>query len=277
MRYFIVDDNLATVKTLANIVKSKGMGEVTGYSQDPFEALERIQEESVDIVLVDFLMEGMDGITLVEKLRKRDKNLSFVMISKVSDKDMIQRAYKAGIEFYISKPVTLVEVQCVLNNVQEKKKMQGLVGNLRNILGQEEEPVRAPREHGGHDIDLLLSSLGMLREKGTEDIRRIFAIMLREEKKYDRQILERVAAQLKEKEQNMEQRIRRVLRKGLRTAAVMGTEDPENDVFRVYAPYVFDFLTLKEEMGYVKSGSSQSARVSISNFLDGLMLYYKSI
>lgn len=35
MKYYIVDDNIGTVKTLENIIRSRGIGSVCGYSTDP--------------------------------------------------------------------------------------------------------------------------------------------------------------------------------------------------------------------------------------------------
>ena len=68
MKYYIVDDNIATVKSLANIIRSRDIGEVCGYSTDPEAAMEEILEDRPDIVLVDLLMSEMDGISLVERL-----------------------------------------------------------------------------------------------------------------------------------------------------------------------------------------------------------------
>ena len=110
IKYYIIDDNLATVKTLENIVKTKSLGTVARYATDPADAMEEILEDPADIVLVDLLMEGIDGITLVQKIKEKDDRIAFVMISKVSDKDMVQRAYTDGIEFFISKPINIIEI-----------------------------------------------------------------------------------------------------------------------------------------------------------------------
>ena len=80
MRYYIVDDNLATVKSLANIISSRKLGEVIGYSTDPEAAISEIMEDRPDIVLVDLLMGGMDGITLVQNIRSRRPDISFVSV-----------------------------------------------------------------------------------------------------------------------------------------------------------------------------------------------------
>ena len=75
MKYYIVDDNIGTVKTLENIIRSRGIGSVCGYSTDPDAAIGEILEDKPDIVLVDLLMGGIDGITMVEAIKARNRVL----------------------------------------------------------------------------------------------------------------------------------------------------------------------------------------------------------
>ena len=143
MKYYIVDDNIGTVKTLENIVVSRGIGTVCGYCTDPADALQEIQEDKPDIVLVDLFMDGMDGITLVNRIREKNRDIACVMISKATDKEMVQQAYTAGGEFFISKPVNVVEVENVLRNVAEKVKMKNIMGSIRTMFTEEEAPAPA--------------------------------------------------------------------------------------------------------------------------------------
>ena len=132
--YYIIDDNIAIVKSLEKIIKLRELGNVCGCCTDPEEALEEILEERPDIVLVDLLMGGMDGITLMDRVKERIPEISFVMVSKVTDKEMVQQAYTAGVEFFIHKPVNLVEVETVLRNVADRIKMREVMGSLQDIF-----------------------------------------------------------------------------------------------------------------------------------------------
>ena len=283
MRYYIVDDNLATVKSLSNIITSRELGEVLGYSTDPEAAMEEILEDRPDIVLVDLLMSGMDGITLVEKIRERDDSICFVMISKVTDKEMVQRAYTAGVEFFVNKPVNLVEVETVLKNVSEKIRMQNIMGSIRNIFDGSEPNIQSAgkkassQKSPGCDCDILLGMLGMLGEKGIQDIHLIYSYMLEEGGEgYDKSLMERAAKEQNDSVKNVEQRIRRAIKKGLTNAASAGIDDYGNEVFTVYAGYVFDFRTLREEMNLLEGKSAFGGRVNISKFMEGLILYHNA-
>ena len=122
MRYYIVDDEIGVVKTLENIIQKRLGGTVDGYETNPAEARREILQIKPDVLLVDFLMTEMDGVTLVKQLRGQLPQTSFIMLSKVSDKSMVEQAYQAGIEFFISKPINLVEIESVLKNVEERRK-----------------------------------------------------------------------------------------------------------------------------------------------------------
>lgn len=278
MKYYIVDDNIGTVKTLENIVVSRGIGTVCGFCTDPADALQEIQEDKPDIVLVDLFMDGMDGITLVNRIREKNRDIACVMISKATDKEMVQQAYTAGVEFFISKPVNVVEVENVLRNVAEKVKMKNIMGSIRTMFTEEEAPAPAQAKTADtSSAETLLGMLGMLGEKGTQDIRVIYRLMLEQDSGYNKDILAQAASELDDSVRNVEQRVRRAIKKGLSNAANAGIDDYGSDLFSVYATYVFDFKTLKEEMNYIEGKSSSGGRVNISRFMEGLDLYRKSL
>lgn len=286
MKYYIVDDNIATVKSLANIIRSRDIGEVCGYSTDPEAAMEEILEDRPDIVLVDLLMSEMDGISLVERLRKSGSGSAFVMLSKVTDKEMIGNAYKAGVEFFIHKPVNIAEVEKVLNNVAEKIKMRRIMEDLRELFGEDGNKKGAvedalPEESAVNEelqsLDMIFNMLGMLGEKGTREIRKVYACMRDCGCGYDKEILSRVAEERGDSVKNLEQRIRRAMKKGLTNVASAALADYESEVFQIYGNYVFDFKSVRDEMDFLEGKSKSGGRVSISHFMEGLILYGNSI
>ena len=298
MNYYIVDDNIATVKTLENIVSRRNLGRVAGSSTDPIRAMEEIPRIRPDIVLVDLLMGGLDGITLVSRIREQVPDICFVMISKVTDKSLVQSAYNAGIEFFINKPVNLIEVERVLGNVADRIKMKQMMDNIRSMFdagGQAgaAAPSDSPAAGTGPDpaseqqaedadmslkkMDVLFGTLGMLGERGVQDIRNIIRYMYEHQCVYDKSILTRVAEEEQDTVKNVEQRVRRAIKKGLTNAASAGLDDFGNETFVIYANYVFDFLCLRDEMNYQQGKSSTGGRVSISKFIEGLVLYSRCV
>ncbi|HID03185.1 MAG TPA: response regulator, partial [Desulfobacterales bacterium] len=64
----VVDDNLVNLHTSTSILEGAGYTVITGINSD--EALEMINNQSPDIILLDVMMPGMDGFSLCRKLKK---------------------------------------------------------------------------------------------------------------------------------------------------------------------------------------------------------------
>ena len=278
MKYYIVDDEIGVVKTLDNIIKTRLGGTVEGYETDPNEARDEILKIKPDVLLVDFLMAETDGITLVKQLRPQLPQTSFIMISKVSDKAMVEQAYQSGIEFFINKPINLIEIESVLKNVEERRKASDLISNIKGMF-HSQETVEAKREPeiNLENIRYLLTMLGMNGEKGTTDILKLCEQLLKDGKEYSREELERASEVIGDSPKNVEQHIRRAIKKGLSNAANAGIEDYAGDVFQVYSGYVFDFTCLKDEMNFQKGLAQTGGRANIGKFMNGLLFYHETV
>ena len=279
MKYYLIDDEIGIVKTLENIIESRDLGEVSDYSTDPARAAEEIIGINPDIVLADLLMSGKDGISLVGEIKKVRPQILFVMISKVTDKSMVEQAYSAGVEFFIHKPINVIEVERVLRNVSDRLKMKNIVSNIRGIFEEEEKtPASAKKnDSSAQEINLLLGLLGMLGEKGTPDILAICRYLNETGESYSKEVLVKVAENLGESPKNLEQRMRRAIKKGLVNVANLAIDDYSNEVFQVYAGYVFDFKNIKDEMEFIKGNSAGGGRVNLSKFIEGLLLYRDTV
>ena len=278
MKYYIVDDEIGIVKTLENIIESRGLGEVIGYETDPESAAEEILLTNPEIVLVDLLMSKMDGITLVERVKAVRPQVSFIMLSKVTDKGMVEQAYNAGVEFFIHKPVNIIEVEKVLNNVSARLKTDSIVNNIKGLFASEEAPKRKTEEADElHEISIFLGQLGLMGEKGTADILSVCRFLIAHGGEYNREVLDRAAEEKGDTPKNIEQRMRRAIKKGLKNVANLALDDYGSEVVQVYAGYVFDFKNVKDEMEFVRGRSLSGGRVSIPKFIEGLLLYRRSL
>lgn len=71
------------------------------------QALEKFDEQDIDIIILDISMPGMDGFTVCETIRTSEKGsfVPIIMITGVDDFASIRRAFKAGATDFISKPI----------------------------------------------------------------------------------------------------------------------------------------------------------------------------
>ena len=106
MRIYIAEDDPSVIGGAGGYPGEQrtgpGVRRQRGGAPDP----ERIMALDPDLVLVDLLMPGRDGIQLVRELKELGSRAKFVMISQVSAKELIAKAYQAGVEFFIRSPST---------------------------------------------------------------------------------------------------------------------------------------------------------------------------
>ena len=116
MRIYIVEDDFSVISVLEDIVERNNLGTICGDSSNGVPDLEHILAMNPDLILIDLLMPGKDGIQVVRELKSRSCQAKFIMISQVSAKEMIAKAYLAGVDFFISKPINLIEKPSCNNN-----------------------------------------------------------------------------------------------------------------------------------------------------------------
>ena len=105
MKVLLVDDSVTIrslqKKTFAQLGHSDAME-----AADGVEALKQIGETRPDLVMIDWNMPNMDGITLVRKIRETDKTLPLIMCTTEVDKSKVLEAIEAGVNNYLVKPFT---------------------------------------------------------------------------------------------------------------------------------------------------------------------------
>lgn len=106
MKILIVDDDKTTRKLLSFYLKGSGFEVVT--AENGLDALEKLGMNDINLVMTDLNMPYMDGIELVKTL-KADPNLAqipIIMVTTEADINEQNRAFAAGANAYITKPVT---------------------------------------------------------------------------------------------------------------------------------------------------------------------------
>lgn len=271
MRYYIVDDDINIVKILSNIIEEKNMGDILGHSHDGETALKDILMYKPDIVLVDLLMPKLDGNTLVKEIKAIKPEINFIMISQVSDKELITDSYYSGIEFFISKPLNNIEVEKVVNKVAEKIRMERILSDIRQVVKDQ----NTDRDQGSDMVKrmkYILSALGMLGVKGTNDIVAIGEYIIQNKKAYSESCIDSICEHLGESPKTVKQRIRRAIKEGLINIANAGIEDYYEDAFQQYSNVLFDFENVKAEMDRIRGKKIAGGKVNINKFFEGLML-----
>lgn len=105
MKILLVDDSRTIRNIQKNTLKTLGLTDVTE-AADGLEALSCLANQRPDLMLVDWNMPNMDGITLIKKVRETDKSLPIIMVTTEAEKSRVLEAVKAGVNNYVVKPFT---------------------------------------------------------------------------------------------------------------------------------------------------------------------------
>lgn len=275
--FIIVDDDKAVRRILAGIIEKNDLGEVIDEAADGEDAERKIVAQKPDIALIDFLIPGKDGVEVIRSLKERDLKTSFIMISQVEDKDMITNAYESGIEFYIHKPINVVETVNVISKVKEMVKLKTTFKMIRDtVITASSESGHKEKRQRLSSVEYFLGDLGILGESGSEDIKVIIENIddIKHDNLYD--IYNYVSKNYKQngnKKSNdikaIEMRIRRAANKALKNIASLGIENYDNEYFLRFSSVIFDFAEVRKEMDYLRGKRECGGKINIKKFLEG--------
>ncbi len=105
MKIMLVDDSRTIRNIQKNVLSQLGYTDVMEAS-DGVEALKQMANTKPDLMLIDWNMPNMDGITLVRKIRETDKKIPLLMVTTEAEKSRVITAIKAGVNNYVVKPFT---------------------------------------------------------------------------------------------------------------------------------------------------------------------------
>lgn len=279
---------------LSRIVDESGLGEVIGEAGDGSQASAAAVREA-DIVILDLLMPGRDGIETVKALRDEKYSGRFIMISQVENKEMIGEAYQQGVDTFIQKPINRLEVLAVLRRVSDHLLLEKSMQTIRNSLRTLERTGTADAAPGiplykdkpiEQQARSLLLQLGVAGEAGAPDLIRIMTWLKEQEQGHSvlpdlpplKAIYEQVAlrsrkeagadAHLQKDVRAIEQRIRRLTLQTLTNLASLGLSDYGNPTFEYFASRLFDFQEVRLRMRELEEQSKSSAsKINLRKFL----------
>ncbi len=118
-----IDDEIKQLAPHKIFLEEKGY-EVEGVSSGE-EAIDLIKRNEYDLILLDEMMPGMDGLTTLEEIRKLDKRVPVVMITKSEEETLMEDAIGKEISDYLVKPVHPVQILSTLKRIFDTTRILG--------------------------------------------------------------------------------------------------------------------------------------------------------
>ncbi len=127
----VVDDERGVRQSFNMVLKNKYHVLLAGTGE---KAVDILQKNSIDLILLDILLPDIDGIDLLKKFKKTEPNTEIIMITAVNDLRTAVKAIKLGAYEYIIKPFMVDEVLTLIRRALEKRHLVKQVVYLKNEL-----------------------------------------------------------------------------------------------------------------------------------------------
>ncbi len=119
MRILLVDDSRTIRKIQKKVLAQLGYQDVIE-AGDGVEALAQYKESPPDLMLIDWNMSSMNGITLVKTIRQTDKSIALIMCTTEAEESRVGEALQAGVNNYVVKPFTAETLSERINQTLSK-------------------------------------------------------------------------------------------------------------------------------------------------------------
>jgi DNA-binding NtrC family response regulator len=129
-RLLVVDDEPNMLRLLKTILMDK-----TGYevntTNNPLEVSKLLQEDHYDLMITDLKMPLVDGIDLIEIVRKLDQTIPIIVITAYGTIETAEEAIQKGAYDFITKPFRKETILITIKRALEWKRMQGELAALK--------------------------------------------------------------------------------------------------------------------------------------------------
>ena len=103
IRILIVDDHAIMRDGIRALLNVDDTLEIVGEASEGKEAIEKFQELKPDVIVMDIVMPGMDGLEATRRITKRNTKTKVLILTQHENKDYILSAVKAGVAGYVPK------------------------------------------------------------------------------------------------------------------------------------------------------------------------------
>jgi len=131
----VVDDSKAIQRTLQKHFIENGFEVLV--AGEGAAAIEMVEKNHPDIVILDIRMPGMDGLEALEKMKEIDPDINVIMVTAMEDMQHTIRAVQLGAYEYINKPLDLDKLEVVISRALESRRLKEEVSRFVNDRREE--------------------------------------------------------------------------------------------------------------------------------------------
>ncbi|MFC5473371.1 response regulator [Paraherbaspirillum soli] len=109
-RVVVIDDHPAILLAIKYLMEKDGEYVIVAQAKDGEDGLQKIRQHSPDLLIIDLGLPKLDGIALIEAVRKLDPDVRILVLSGQQESLFVSRTLQAGANSYVSKQQDLSEM-----------------------------------------------------------------------------------------------------------------------------------------------------------------------
>ena len=134
MNLLVIDDEKTQRESLTGFLEHIGYNVISAETGQ--KGLELLGKSSIHVVISDFRMPGLDGLRIVEEVKKIDPSILVILITAYGEVELAVNVMKAGAYDFLTKPIDLDEIEVILSRAEEKFYMLEENKMFKEILHQ---------------------------------------------------------------------------------------------------------------------------------------------
>lgn len=121
VKTLLVDDNEYARELTLKYLRQSNLNIEAHEAGSGLEAKEKIAKNAYDLIFLDIIMPDINGIEVLKYIRDIDKDVKVVITSATGSEHQIKRAFEAGTNDFLVKPIDLRQLVTWVNMVEEQK------------------------------------------------------------------------------------------------------------------------------------------------------------
>ncbi|MGD8979896.1 MAG: response regulator, partial [candidate division WOR-3 bacterium] len=119
MKILWIDDEIDLLKPFIYLLQKEGYEVKTATSGE--DGVKLANHESFDLIFLDEIMPGVDGLEVLRKIKSENSQQLVVMVTKSEEENLMTQAYGGWVDDYITKPFSLNQLLSVLNRTLKRR------------------------------------------------------------------------------------------------------------------------------------------------------------